>query len=126
MATGFEKVPFPPRASSAERPATLPSQAPYVPQNYAAYQQPAAQAQRSYTRFDAAYTPVGGAYAPAQAGAEPEVPAFVNENAGGRVSPFAAMPDMPAAPAAEPERPAEEQRAPRSFMDGIPAYMRRK
>jgi len=28
---------------------------------------------------------------------------------------------------AEPERaPAEEQRAPRSFMDGIPAYMRRK
>ncbi|MGN0997513.1 MAG: cell division protein FtsZ [Candidatus Ventricola sp.] len=125
IATGFEKVPFPPRASSTERPASLPSQAAYVPQNYAAYQQPAAQ-QRSYTRFDAAYTPVGGAYAPAQAGAEPEVPAFVNENAGGRVSPFAAMPDMPVAPAAEQERPAEEQRAPRSFMDGIPAYMRRK
>ena len=41
-------------------------------------------------------------------------------------SPFAAMPDMPPQ-AAEPERPqAEEQRAPRSFMDGIPAYMRRK
>ena len=35
------------------------------------------------------------------------------------------MPDMPA-PAGEPERQMEEQRAPRSFMDGIPAYMRRK
>ena len=55
------------------------------------------------------------------------MPTFLNDNAGGqRVSPFAAMPDMPPQ-AAEPERPqAEEQRAPRSFMDGIPAYMRRK
>ena len=62
-----------------------------------------------------------------QAG-EPEVPAFVNENtaapAGGqRVSPFAAAPQE----APVQERPAvQEERAPRSFMDGIPAYMRRK
>ena len=125
IATGFEKVPFPPRASSAERPASLPSQAAYVPQSYGAgaYQAPAAG--RSYGRYDAAYTPVTG-YAANPA--EPEVPAFLNnENAGGqRVSPFAAMPEMPMQQA-EPERaPAEEQRAPRSFMDGIPAYMRRK
>ena len=62
-----------------------------------------------------------------QNAAEPEVPAFLNEPANSqRVSPFAAMPEMPAAPVAEPERQAEEPRAPRSFMDGIPAYMRRK
>ncbi|MGN0991656.1 MAG: cell division protein FtsZ [Candidatus Ventricola sp.] len=125
IATGFEKVPFPPRASSAERPASLPSQAAYVPQNYGTAYQPQQTANRSYTRYDASYTPVTG-YAPNPA--EPEVPAFLNDNAGGqRVSPFAAMPDMPVAPTAEPERPqAEDARAPRSFMDGIPAYMRRK
>ncbi|MBQ2707623.1 MAG: cell division protein FtsZ, partial [Clostridia bacterium] len=125
IATGFEKVPFPPRAVSTERTASLPSQAAYVPQSYSApAYQPAA---RSYARYDASYTPVAGGYSPAQqSAAEPEVPAFLNnENTAGRTSPFAAMPDMPA-PAAEPERQAEEQRAPRSFMDGIPAYMRRK
>ena len=126
IATGFEKVPFPPRAVSTERTASLPSQAAYVPQSYStpAYQ-PAA---RSYARYDASYTPVAGGYTPAQqTAAEPEVPAFLNtENTSGRTSPFAAMPEMPAAPVAEPERQAEEPRAPRSFMDGIPAYMRRK
>lgn len=127
IATGFEKVPFPPRTSSAERPASLPSQAAYVPQSYGApAYQPQQQAPgRSYSRYDAAYTPVSGY---AQNPAEPEVPMFLNnDNPGGqRVSPYAAMPDMPS-PAAEPDRaPAEEQRAPRSFMDGIPAYMRRK
>ncbi len=123
IATGFEKVPFPPRASSAERPASLPSQAAYVPQSYGTAYQPQPQS-RSYTRYDASYTPVTGY---AQNPAEPEVPTFLNDNAGGqRVSPFAAMPDMPPQ-TAEPERaPADEQRAPRSFMDGIPAYMRRK
>jgi len=125
IATGFEKVPFPPRAMSSERPASLPSQAAYVPQSYS----PAYQAQgqnRSYTRYDASYTPVTGGYAPAQNAAEPEVPAFLNEPANSqRVSPFAAMPEMPVQQA-EAERPAEEARAPRSFMDGIPAYMRRK
>ncbi|MBP3656390.1 MAG: cell division protein FtsZ [Clostridia bacterium] len=146
IATGFEKVPFPPRASTADRPASLPSQAAYVPQSYSApaYQQP--QQQRPYTRYDAAYTPVSGAFAPSaqaqQPVAEPEVPAFVNENAATqRVSPFAAMPEMPMNNAPvnnapmnsmpmnsmpqEPERQEEPQR-PRSFMDGIPAYMRRK
>jgi len=123
IATGFEKVPFPPRAASSERTASLPSQAAYVPQGYSA---PSYQAQpRSYARYDAGYTPVTN-YAPAQGAAEPEVPAFLSENTAGRVSPFVAMPEMPAAPAAEQERPAEEARAPRSFMDGIPAYMRRK
>ena len=124
IATGFEKVPFPPRAASSERTASLPSQAAYVPQSYSpAYQAPAAG--RSYGRYDAAYTPVTG-YAPNPA--EPEVPAFLNgDNAGGqRVSPFAAMPDMPAQPVEQERAAAEEQRAPRSFMDGIPAYMRRK
>lgn len=130
IATGFEKVPFPPRASTAERPATLPSQAPYVPQSY---NTPTYQSQapaRNYTRYDPAYTPVTSGYAPAgngMPGAEPEVPSFVNEGAGGqRVSPFAAM--------SEPERPApevrqerqDETRSPRAFMDSIPAYMRRK
>ena len=126
IATGFEKVPFPPRASTQDRPASLPSQAAYVPQS-AGYQ-PGAYQPRSYsTRYDTGYNPVGSSYAPVQAG-EPEVPAFVNENtaapAGGqRVSPFAAAPQE----APVQERPAvQEERAPRSFMDGIPAYMRRK
>ncbi|MBR5560592.1 MAG: cell division protein FtsZ [Clostridia bacterium] len=125
IATGFEKVPFPPRAMSSERPASLPSQAAYVPQNYTPAYQAQGQA-RSYARYDASYTPVTGGFAPVQNAAEPEVPAFLNEPANSqRVSPFAAMPEMPAQPA-EAERPAEETRAPRSFMDGIPAYMRRK
>jgi len=128
IATGFEKVPFPPRASSGERTASLPSQAAYVPQNFGGYQ--AQSPARSFSRFDAAYQPVTG-YAPVQPAApmgEPEVPSFVNEAANAqRTSPFAAMPEMQAPVAAEPERvQAEEARAPRSFMDGIPAYMRRK
>ena len=77
------------------------------------------------------YQPVTGGYAAPQQGVvpgEPEVPAFVNEGVSGqRVSPYAAMPDMPAQ---NQQVPAQEQRedrsTPRSFMDGIPAYMRRK
>ena len=128
IATGFEKVPFPPRTSTQERPATLPSQAAYVPQS-AGYQ-PATYQPRSYApRYDATYAPVSGGYAPAQAG-EPEVPAFLNNEpaaaaaAGQRVSPFAAMPEVPAAAPVQEQQ--EEVRGPRSFMDGIPAYMRRK
>ena len=128
IATGFEKVPFPPRASSGERTASLPSQAAYVPQSYSA---PAYQSARpSYSsRYDASYTPVTG-YAPVQnaPAMEPEVPAFVNEQPQSqRMSPFAAMPEMPSVQP-EQERPIQEEqaRAPRSFMDGIPAYMRRK
>ena len=124
IATGFEKVPFPPRAMSSERTASLPSQAAYVPQSYGmpAYQAPAAG--RGFGRYDAAYTPVTG-YAPNPA--EPEVPAFLNgDNNGQRVSPFAAMPEMPVQPVEQEHAAVEEQRAPRSFMDGIPAYMRRK
>ena len=135
IATGFEKVPFPPRASSIDRPATLPSQAPYVPQSYTPSYQPQAMQggmpRNGYTRYDPAYQPVTGGYAAPQQGVvpgEPEVPAFVNEGVSGqRVSPYAAMPDMPAQ---NQQVPAQEQRedrsTPRSFMDGIPAYMRRK
>ena len=134
IATGFEKVPFPPRASTIERPATLPSQAPYVPQSYApaasSYQQQPQQGMpRSYTRYDPSYQPVTAGYSSPQGGMqmEPEVPAFVNEGVGGqRISPYASMPEM-SAPTAPPEQERkEEARSPRSFMDGIPAYMRRK
>ena len=130
IATGFEKVPFPPRASTQDRPASLPSQAAYVPQT-AGYQ-PGTYQPRGYTRYDANYAPVGAAYTPVQGGVpagEPEVPAFLNEPAaqqnGQRVSPFAAMPETPASAPAQ-DRPQEDARGPRSFMDGIPAYMRRK
>ena len=138
IATGFEKVPFPPRASTQERPASLPSQAAYVPQS-SAYQpayQPAAYQPRSYTRYDADYAPVGTGYTPVQSAPqsvmEPEVPAFLSnepEQAAPvqttqRVSPFAAMPETPAAAPVQERQ--EEARGPRSFMDGIPAYMRRK
>ena len=84
----------------------------------------------AYPRYDAGYTPVTGGYAPVQGVAqpgEPEVPAVVNEGISGqRVSPFATMQDVPAQTApAEPER-RDDSRYPRYFMDGIPAYMRRK
>ena len=128
IATGFEKVPFPPRASSTERTASLPSQAAYVPQSYSAPAYQSAAPRSAYSRYDASYTPVTG-YAPAQnvPAQEPEVPAFVNEAVGGqRMSPFAAMPEVPAAEPVQERPVAEEPRAPRSFMDGIPAYMRRK
>ena len=135
IATGFEKVPFPPRASSAERPASLPSQAAYVPQysvgtTYQSQPQAAPRAAAAYPRYDTGYTPVTGGYTPVQSVAqpgEPEVPAFVNEGVNGqRLSPFATMQDGPAQNApAEPER-RDDARSPRSFMDGIPAYMRRK
>ena len=135
IATGFEKVPFPPRASSAERPASLPSQAAYVPQysvgtTYQSQPQPAAQ-RSPYTRYDPAYTPVTGGYSPVTGGTpgtDPEVPAFVNEGVGGqqRVSPYANIPETPVAQAPAEQDRREEARSPRSFMDGIPAYMRRK
>lgn len=135
IATGFEKVPFPPRASSIDRPATLPSQAPYVPQSYTPSYQPqtmqGGMPRNGYTRYDPAYQPVTGGYAAPQQGVvpgEPEVPAFVNEGVSGqRVSPYAAMPDMPAQNQQVPTQEQREDRStPRSFMDGIPAYMRRK
>ena len=135
IATGFEKVPFPPRASSIDRPATLPSQAPYVPQSYTPSYQPqtmqGGMPRGGYTRYDPSYQPVTAGYAAPQQGAmpgEPEVPAFVNEGAAGqRVSPYAAMPDMPMQSQQAPAQEQHEDRStPRSFMDGIPAYMRRK
>ena len=134
IATGFEKVPFPPRASSIERPATLPSQAPYVPQSYTPSYQPQGMQggmPRGNYRYDPTYQPVTAGYAAPQQGAmagEPEVPAFVNEGVSGqRVSPYATMPDMPVPNQNVPAQEQKEDRStPRSFMDGIPAYMRRK
>ena len=84
-----------------------------------------------YTRYDPSYQPVTAGYAAPQQGAmpgEPEAPAFVNEGAAGqRVSPYAAMPDMPMQSQQAPAQEQHEDRStPRSFMDGIPAYMRRK
>ena len=134
IATGFEKVPFPPRASSIERPATLPSQVPYVPQSYTPSYQPQGMQggmPRGNYRYDPTYQPVTAGYAAPQQGAmagEPEVPAFVNEGVSGqRVSPYATMPDMPVPNQNVPAQEQKEDRStPRSFMDGIPAYMRRK
>lgn len=136
IATGFEKVPFPPRASSAERPVSLPSQAAYVPQSFgSAYapQQPQQASQMGgYARFDAGYTPVTSSYAQPQGvmpqNGEPEVPSFVNEPMGApRVSPFAGMPqETPYQPVPQQNEVQQEENRPRSFMDGIPAYMRRK
>ena len=130
IATGFEKVPFPPRASSAERPVSLPSQAAYVPQSFGTAYAPqhAAPQMNAFARFDAGYTPVTSYGQPQQAapqGVEPEVPSFVNEpmNAS-RVSPFAAM--QQEAPVQPMQQEVVEEQRPRSFMDGIPAYMRRK
>ena len=130
IATGFEKVPFPPRASTADRPASLPSQAAYVPHSAysASTYQPQQPPMNSYTRYDSSYAPVGTPYTPAQGSApagEPELPLFGNEQpaSGQRVSPFASMPETNA-PASAQER--QEERSPRSFMDGVPAYMRRK
>ena len=136
IATGFEKVPFPPRASSTERPASLPSQAAYVPQSFASsyvpQSQPAPQ-MNSFARFDAGYNPVTSPFSQPQSAApqsvEPEVPAFVNEPMGApRVSPFAGMQqEIPAQPMPQQHNDMyQEESRPRSFMDGIPAYMRRK
>ena len=70
IATGFEKVPFPPRASSIDRPATLPSQAPYVPQSYTPSYQPqtmqGGMPRGGYTRYDPSYQPVTAGYAAPQ------------------------------------------------------------
>ncbi|MFR2019726.1 MAG: hypothetical protein ACLS6G_04100 [Christensenellales bacterium] len=120
--------------NSIDRPATA-SQAPYVPQSYTPSYQPqtmqGGMPRGGYTRYDPSYQPVTAGYAAPQQGAmpgEPEVPAFVNEGAAGqRVSPYAAMPDMPMQSQQAPAQEQHEDRStPRSFMDGIPAYMRRK
>ena len=94
IATGFEKEPFPPRTSSLDPAATLPSQAPYVSQSYQpSYQAYAAansgNAGSYYNRYEGGYQPVGGVYtgsAPVQdklvtdpSASGPDVPSFLNE-----------------------------------------------
>ena len=117
IATGFEKEPFPPRSSSIDRPATLPSQAPYVPQSFAGSYQSAGT--RSYGRYDSAFQ--SGTYGQTAGSAgEPSVPSFVNENTQ-RTSPFAES-----GAAAAPAQEADDSRSTRSFMDDVPAYIRRK
>ena len=87
----------------------------------------------SFARFDAGYNPVTSAFGQPQPAApqsaEPEVPSFVNEPMGApRVSPFAGMQqEIPAQPMPQQQNEMrQEENRPRSFMDGIPAYMRRK
>ena len=133
IATGFEKEPFPPRASTLDRAASLPSQAPYVSQSYTPSYQPQTQPQSGsfgYSRFDSSYTPVTTGYAQPQtqpaenATQAPDVPSFVNE-VQQRANPFDDIPaQRPAAPAQG--QPAEEPRSARTYEDTIPAFMRRK
>ena len=123
IATGFEKEPFPPRQSSIDRPATLPSQAPYVPQSFgASYQTPGRSFSFGRTEGGSAFG-YGPAAQPQTGAQEPDVPAFVNEQAG-RSSPFAETP----APQQTAKQPADGGRDAQGqgFMDGVPAYIRRK
>ena len=119
IATGFEKEPFPPRTSTMGRSATLPSQAPYVPQSFNAssYGQGTPQNSGSFGRFEGGY----GGYGYKPGAAEPEVPSFVNEGGvqPGRTSPFEEV-------AQQPVEKQEEVRSQQSYMDGVPAYIRRK
>ena len=121
IATGFEKEPFPPRSSSIERPATLPSQAPYVPQSFgSAYQQ-----NRGYSfgRVDSGY---GGAsafgFAPAKDAQEPDVPSFVNDQS--RTNPLEEA--AKSAPAVAGNSGSQDSTSSQSFMSDVPAYIRRK
>ena len=128
IATGFEKEPFPPRSSSIDRPATLPSQAPYVPQSFGASYQQSASARSYSSRFESGYATSGFGYnavnqAAKQDAEGPEVPSFVNESTPQRTSPFA-QPEQPAA--SRESATADDSRSAQSFMDGVPAYIRRK
>ncbi len=139
IATGFEKVPFPPRASSSDRTASLPSQAPYVPQSYGVPTYQSSTSQRTYApRYDPSYTPVntmGGGYAPAQNGNNgnaangPDVPSFFNDSMNGsRVSPYATMQqDMQGQSTQQDRIPKDDDRpsSSRDYLSGVPAYMRR-
>lgn len=149
IATGFEKEPFPPRTSTLDPAATLPSQAPYVSQSY----QPSYQSYNSgnpgngyaggsfgFSRYDNNYQPVtsgvsgAAAQEPVQPGSGPEVPSFVNDSPIQRANPFddvksGAQTDV--SPVfGQPAQSRAQQQAPepsgRSYLDSIPAYMRKK
>ncbi|MBQ7487939.1 MAG: cell division protein FtsZ, partial [Clostridia bacterium] len=149
IATGFEKEPFPPRTSTLDPAATLPSQAPYVSQSYqSSYQSynsgnPGngyAGGSFGFSRYDNNYQPVtsgvsgAAAQEPAQPGSGPEVPSFVNDSPIQRANPFddvksGAQTDV--SPVfGQPAQSRAQQQAPepsgRSYLDSIPAYMRKK
>ena len=133
IATGFEKEPFPPKASSLDRTASLPSQAPYATPNfgtssYSAYMPNGSPSTATGTfgtqRYDSAYTPVNvTGYNPGTQGTEggysPDVPPFFTETPVQRANP---LDDVGAAKSQIPEQsaPAPEDN------HGIPAYLRRK
>lgn len=146
IATGFEKEPFPPRTSSLDPSATLPSQAPYVSQSYQPSYQAYAQANSGssgtfgYNRYESSYQPAGSTFgsqaqdaasaAPSASG--PDVPSFLNEprenplanlgNFGGTASPTPyGQPQQEKAPSAPsaPERP-------NTYEDRVPAFLRKK
>ena len=122
IATGFEKEPFPPRSSSIDRPATLPSQAPYVPQSFgSAYQQTAGGRGYGFGRTDSGYGGPAFGYAPAKDTQEPDVPTFVNEQSSSRTNPLEEA-GQNAAGAGN----AQDSRSSQGFMSDVPAYIRRK
>ena len=135
IATGFEKEPFPPRASSIDRPATLPSQAPYVPQSYSSPYQPS-NTGFGYSRYDASYQPYNvnnPVQQPASApmGGGPDVPSFFSDPVGSqRSNPFEGIPTQPQPqqqPVAQnPAAEAPQESSGSSYVDSLPAYMRRK
>ncbi|MBQ9008236.1 MAG: hypothetical protein IJ088_02735, partial [Clostridia bacterium] len=147
IATGFEKEPFPPRTSSLDPAATLPSQAPYVSQSYQPSYQAYAAANSGnpggsygFNRYES-YQPVSGnmgnapvqepaAAAPSASG--PDVPSFLNEprenplanlgNYGQTASPTPyGQPQQETAQnpqAAAPER--------NTYEDRVPSFLRKK
>lgn len=106
-----------------------------MPQSYTPSYQPqtmqGGMPRGGYTRYDPSYQPVTAGYAAPQQGAmpgEPEVPRLsTRARPVSACRPYAAMPDMPMQSQQAPRRSMHEDRStPRSFMDGIPEYMRRK
>ncbi|MBQ8093132.1 MAG: cell division protein FtsZ [Clostridia bacterium] len=148
IATGFEKEPFPPRTSSLDPAATLPSQAPYVSQSYQpSYQSynagsgytPGNTGSFGFSRYDTSYQPVGGGYAGAASAAEqpvgagnsgPDVPSFVNDSPIQRANPLNDIPgyqqNQEPSYGQAAQQPQQETDSSRDYLSSIPAYMRKK
>lgn len=133
IATGFEKMPFPPKgATKRDRMAYPPSQSPYpsAPQNRsdeAPITSPAPQTFSS-SRYDASYSPVIEPFghqqeSPAQQPMDGELPSFINTGRQPaqqqRTSPF--QNQVPQQPQIQEEQPEES----RGFTPDVPAYLRR-
>jgi hypothetical protein len=152
IATGFEKEPFPPRTSTLDPAATLPSQAPYVSQSYQTSYQAynaggtgtsgtgytGAGGTFGFSRYDNAYQPVNSGFSgtasseSAASGSGPEVPSFVNDPPIQRANPLeevgSGIKPEPAPIFGQP-KPQQQQGSEstgRNYLDSIPAYMRKK